>query len=966
MIVPFNSNFELKTRKDKLMNLITCKKSRGGGNSLKFRVGSYELGVGGSSWRFGSLFSFILSIALLFGMSGAWAVSVTYCQPEGTTPAKPIWGHEMGGILTVDDEITADPKLAFKGMTLDDLPAQGSYFSSMYGGSINDKYAPVVGMHRQTCDTDGDGHIDKIALQMGVYDGGHTKCVIVVLTNGDGGVCVRRYCQFYINKKANMHLPYYTLNKDGSISKLNYSDTSSSGWSETGNGYRLAGFKIRGTSPLVSSALAFPGKTIAELKDFAFVSSYRFGKFMGVTATNNFATFVTPWPSTGEPQKLVMQFVNLNDMKKTAIIEMTNGVGGVWVRQSRHAYNSDTMQFKVNDTTGEVNGGTKTVNTPPEYAVHGLYVLPLETVKRSPIKAFSNGNSLAPLTLDDIKDGTFSSRMCGINVNASFLAPDSALGYNKKVYKNDDGSVTNIIVEFQVRDDSYTKCVVVSFENGADGIYATALDAKYTTNAIGDEFYAENRTWNSWISNGTLSEYFGGGYGLFDLRVAVDEATEWTLDRDCTWSELRKDAILAVDEVVRISVKGDSPTLTIDENVNVSKVEFVTLSLGEHVCLAASESFAPSAVTAMSSMLIYTTGTSVCAAISGSCNVEVASGATLYIENGTDILSILNNGTVVKDVAVDVTIPFNNDSTGLTIVSNGTLKVASNTGGSGTAQTVRVTDGATFDLNGVRDVTVNVILEEGAKFANSGAAIDNNKMQTVQIILDGNATAAFSNDFGLLAPSRNDTKLDLGENTLTLDGSKKHFWLCNTEITGTGTILVSHGYLTCVTKGSKGENCTVVIDPGAALDLGANLTVANFENNSNYDVLGNSTLVVTGTFKSNTDKNIPKLTLASGATVKATGTAQTVSTTFSVSGVGDTKPSIAIDASEITAAVLREAGESGVDVLTVPATFDHSSVTWNVRNATVKDVRAKWRINEGGETKTLYIARSSGLTVIIR
>lgn len=329
-------------------------------------------------------------------------------------------------------------------------------------------------------------------------------------------------------------------------------------------------------------------------------------------------------------------------------------------------------------------------------------------------------------------------------------------------------------------------------------------------------------------------------------------------------------------------------------------------------------------------------------------------------------MSVLNNGTVVKDVAADVTIPFDNDSTGFTIVNNGTLKVSSNIGGSGTAQTVRVKDGATFDLNGVRDVTVNVILEEGAKFANSGADISSKSKQAVNITLEGNATAAFSGDFGILGPDYGETMLELGENTLTLDGSKKHFWLCNTEITGTGKILVGHGYLTCVTKDSKGENCTVVIDPGAALDLGANLTVANFENNSNYDVLGNSTLSVTGTFKSNTDKNIPKLTLASGATVKATGTAQTVSTTFSVSGGGDMKPSIAIDASEITAAALREAGETGIDVLTVPSTFDHSSVTWKVTNAAVNSVRYKWKINEGDETKTLYIARSSGLKVIIR
>ena len=69
------------------MNLITCKKFKEGGNSLKFGVKSLELGVkseevrvGGasSSGRFWSLFSFILSIALLFGVSGAWAAKCNF------------------------------------------------------------------------------------------------------------------------------------------------------------------------------------------------------------------------------------------------------------------------------------------------------------------------------------------------------------------------------------------------------------------------------------------------------------------------------------------------------------------------------------------------------------------------------------------------------------------------------------------------------------------------------------------------------------------------------------------------------------------------------------------------------------------------------------------------------------------------------------------------------------------------
>jgi hypothetical protein len=129
--------------------------------------------------------------------------------------------------------------------------------------------------------------------------------------------------------------------------------------------------------------------------------------------------------------------------------------------------------------------------------------------------------------------------------------------------------------------------------------------------------------------------------------------------------------------------------------------------------------------------------------------------------------------------------------------------------------------------------------------------------------------------------------------------------------------------------------------------------VKNFTNNGSIDATAIPTLTVTGTL---TPANaIPKLTLASGATVKATGTAQTVSTTFSASGT------ITVDASEITKAQL-DAGD--VPVLTVPDTFNHSGVTWNVTGAAIEGARAKWRTDEGGATKTLYVGKSTGLMLI--
>ena len=280
--------------------------------------------------------------------------------------------------------------------------------------------------------------------------------------------------------------------------------------------------------------------------------------------------------------------------------------------------------------------------------------------------------------------------------------------------------------------------------------------------------------------------------------------------------------------------------------------------------------------------------------------------------------------------------------------------------------------GATFDLNGVGDVTVNVILEEGAFFVNTGSDIGANTAQTVSITLEGNATVlTTSGDFGLIGPSFGETALYLGAYTLTISGSKT-FRLCKTTITGAGTINVVGGTLTQrgTTSGdagkqsSTGADCTLVIGSGTMLTIGAcqTLTVKNFTNTGTINTSQNGTLTVTGTLTpGNAIKN---LTLANGSTVKATGTAQTVSTTFDVSDTGD--KTIAVDASEITAAALRQADETGIDVLTVPVAFNPSGVTWNVAGAAIAGTRAKWRTDEGSSTKTLYIARPTGLMVIFR
>ena len=444
--------------------------------------------------------------------------------------------------------------------------------------------------------------------------------------------------------------------------------------------------------------------------------------------------------------------------------------------------------------------------------------------------------------------------------------------------------------------------------------------------------------------------------------------------------------------MVRIRVTGLSPVLTIDENVDVAKVEFVnalgggistnsvvvsdgvtvtfgTLSLGQNACVAVPGPLVPSAVSLLpGSTLCYASGEAVSVAYGGLGAVEVADGATLFVDSDVAATYVLNNGTVVKRGAGTVLMPFHNASKGVTIISNGTLKVSSATQVTGNPyalvteenphanQLIDVKSGATYDVNGHANVTAAVRLEEGAKIENSSSTnVSYYQAQTTQLILDGDATATATGNFGILAPGYEESRLQLGSHTLTVGGTGP-FYLCNTTITGDGTIAVNKELWFCYDKASTGADCTVDVSPSGTVNFGANFTVKNFVNGGT--ISGSKTLTVTGTLTAGSAA-IQKLTLVDGATVKASATAaQTVSTTFNASGT------ITIDVSAITAADLRNATDGMIPVLTVPSI--PSDVRWNLANAQVADCRLRRATADGATASTLYLYQSKGLKVFIK
>ena len=431
--------------------------------------------------------------------------------------------------------------------------------------------------------------------------------------------------------------------------------------------------------------------------------------------------------------------------------------------------------------------------------------------------------------------------------------------------------------------------------------------------------------------DGTTAEVADGGTKINVQYVHAEFASEWTLelDSDKKLSETDMPRMLT-DGIINVTVTEPTATLTVDKNVTVGQIAF--------------------------------TGT-------GAVTLSVASGKTLTTGDITGAGGILNNGTIVKTGSGVVSWPFDNNSTGITQINAGTVKVKSvaNTdktkygfwSDGTTQQLIDVKAGATFDMNGKGNFIPSVRLAEGAHFVNTGSSIGWNRKQTVQLILDGDADVSTTGgDFGLIAPDLAETRLDLGANTLTLSGSNV-FRLYNTTINGAGTINVTGGTLLIpMYASSTGDDCTVAIGAGGTMLLanGCSLTVKNFTNGGTISTNQTGMLTVTGTLTPG--KEIPKLTLTGGAEVKASATtAQTVSTTFSATGT------ITIDASDITKAQLDAATDQRIPVLTVPTT--DKGGTWTVDNARVAGARAKW-VDNGDDTSTLYLCKPHGMMIIIR
>jgi hypothetical protein len=275
--------------------------------------------------------------------------------------------------------------------------------------------------------------------------------------------------------------------------------------------------------------------------------------------------------------------------------------------------------------------------------------------------------------------------------------------------------------------------------------------------------------------------------------------------------------------------------------------------------------------------------------------ISIAPGVTAVMKGseGFAANSITGEGSLVLNPGSGQSITLAADNSGFTgalTIESGIVKMGNKfcLGARNRAAAITVRNGAVLDLNGTSHgadsgIMYNIVLEEGATYANSVSLSDTKMFDISGLILHGNATVDASQaNIGVTRHWHYQTTIDLGEYTLTKIGEYDMF-LSQPTISGSGTFKVAAGTVRIPRYYSGGAEAqpsiagTLEVDVGAAvqLDTGYKSGVTNTVNNLvvNGEVklasAGEGAFRVTGSVSGTGTVSSP-LVFASGATFKPT------------------------------------------------------------------------------------------------
>ena len=774
-------------------------------------------------------------------------------------------------------------------LTLDDI--QDYDFSSHYAGSSStDGYrgGETVGCNKHLIFSETDGSLEAMTVEFQYLNSPYVKCVVGRFTNGvDGVYGAAIYAKYIDTSKVSGGIGYRFANADGS-----YPTTGSSQIAEEFNlgGYGI--YELKATPPLDCTTLVLDtSKTWTELTDGVDLGTRDLPIRIRVTGENPTLTFDTAINRSS------IHLVN-ESQAATATFAITPTAAASFTLDSLQLDTelALTLPLEAAPATATVTYGARlcwiapatggTLTTGIDGA--GGVTLVSGTATFNQINRYQGGTIVQNGAV--LKPGIASQ----VDADTGFLVgPCGAMAMQNPVTIEEGG-----LYDLSGRGDVF-QCFAIG---GTNRLVNTGGNLANNTAQTYGISLLEDATLN--MTNGafgivTRGYSVAGTIALNGHKLVKDGDKDFHLFTSGTIVSGNGTLEIAggLLNVAKGPLNGNGSTLRIGENGAVKTTRDLTFSRIEN---SGTITFTPDEATNY---------------------VKATYGGTL--------------GTVYKTGANYGTMPFYGNSRTTYYVQSGTLGIQSsarlnssayafNTTENPTAnQRVVVSPGATFDVRGVIDCNCSVVIagtgaaRSGGAFVNSVKSISNGTAQTVQLSLTADATVGGAYDFGLLAPGHNETRLDLGEHTLTIDKGGC-FWMDHTTVIGEGTVRLTRGIL-CIWKAASGQDWSLEIGENGTITNSIALTLANFQNEG--VIAGTQMITVTGTVTA-TSAAIPKLTLRNGAKVKVSSPDAPLRVTgqFVASGT------ITLDVEGM------ELPNSPVPLLSVPSGTALGNVEWQLVN----------------------------------
>ncbi len=265
----------------------------------------------------------------------------------------------------------------------------------------------------------------------------------------------------------------------------------------------------------------------------------------------------------------------------------------------------------------------------------------------------------------------------------------------------------------------------------------------------------------------------------------------------------------------------------------------VCLNYADAVVAITANSTASNVVVSQSAT-ISGTGTALAAFAENVSAISIASGMTLTLactdDSAYTFSQVVSGDGVLAVSGGTVTFSAANTMTGGLIVKSGTLAQSTSSTGFGPQQgSVTVEEGASLDLLNAAGGWYNLTIagtgtaDQGAVFVSAEQdAFSSGSAQLTSITLSTNATIGVDYQWGLINYGYGATTLALGTYTLTKKG-EGNFWLCNTTISGSGSLVVTEGNLALNAAGGSavtGNSANFTINSGATMTVEQyNLTI---------------------------------------------------------------------------------------------------------------------------------------------